>query len=221
MLLAAVLLLAGCAGSGSRQGQAGAVGTYASAALEGAQLTLSLAGYSGEALPAVELEGASGVPWAEETSAAGRPNRAGDRVTLLVDAGRRLPGLLVEEIRYEWHLPDSQTKTGTVLYQDPGFASLNWQVTHTDGLTVFHTKPLAKEDQTRLEAAVAGAQAWTGRPPEGKLVVWAMPDQETLTRWLKEAGASASGAPQGCWDPQTERLLVVQGSAGAPAGPCR
>lgn len=170
----------------------------ASAAIEGAGLRFTIDGYNGDESPTLRLLAADGTDWSDR---ADPPERLEGGYTVKLRGEKGLARLAVENIAFAWRLPDGREAQGEVQYKDIRHQDVQWQITRTERLLIYHVRPLARTAAQAWETALDQVLSWTGQSRERTLVVWVFPSAGMLQEWahVKIAGE---------WLDDAQRLAV-------------
>jgi hypothetical protein len=124
----------------------------------------------------------------------------------LLNADRSAPTLASAPARLQtttqmWILPTGDHLSGGAWFVDQRWSSLEWHVTRSERLIVYHVNPL-HEPLSTWEGLLAKAEAWTGLETKEPLVVWVFPALDSFQGW---ADSDIAG---GKWLPNAKRILV-------------
>lgn len=195
----AVTLLCGCT---RPAGSDGLPPAGAAAVQEGTGIRFTLAGYAGAERPRLRVTSADGRDW---SAGLGKLERSGEVMSVRLPGQRGLARLAAEQLDYEWILPDGTRAAGSILYRDPRFPDLNWRITRTDQLLIYHVRPLGQSYAEAWSGLLSQVTEWTGLSYDGPLVIWVFPDLDTLNRWAR-SGPEYTVA--GLWHGDISRLIL-------------
>lgn len=199
-VLISLLLLTGCTGkTGAPQNPPG---PSAEAVPEGTGVRFQLTGYTGAELPSLRVTGADGTDWTEKLPPL---QREGDTVAVKLPGDRGLAKLAVEQLDYSFTLPDGKPVNGSIQYRDFRFREMEWQLTRSDRLMIYHVNRLQMNDVKEWEEALRQVEEWTGLTWDKPLVIWVFPTVKSLNDWAR-TGVEWTAA--GFWRNDIERLIT-------------
>lgn len=182
------------------------------AEVRGWEVIFYLEGYQAPEPPYIQVRQADGWDRSPATRVLQTDRGAEARLSF-----ENIPGIPAEHLEYRWKLPDGRTLSGSILYKSPE-TDLDWTVTLTAHLAVYHVAPLFPEEAADLEAAYQRVAQWSGLTAEGGLIpIYLYPYQFGEEAWSElvastEIGGFSSGRrvfmPTHAGWPETISVLV-------------